>query len=486
MKAIVIARVSTEEQKEAGLSLPAQEERLKKYCRNKGFDIIKICSFDESAYKDERTEFDSVMDFILAQKERIAVCCDKVDRLTRNMFDKRVAALYEKALKDEVELHFASDGQIVNSQISATQKFQFSISLGLSNYFSNAVSDNVKRTIEQKLRRGEWIGKAPFGYKNFTYPDGRQKDVIVDPEIAPLIRQAFALYASEAFSMELLHKKLTQDYGVNWSKGYIDKLLNNHFYYGIMVVKGKRYPHRYPAIIDKALFDQVQNVKNGFNKKPVKYAGLPYAYRGLIRCGDCGLTVTPERHKGHAYYHCTQYNGKHGATWFREEQITEILASVFDRLKMPETIVEEITKTLGEVHTNKMDFHNKQFDRLTREQKDLAKMMDALYLDKLRGKINEEAYDRYYQKFSEDRDDINIRLTRLQEAEDNYYITARSIIDITDQAGDLFKSSEVEEKRQLIKLVLPNLRVEGENLLYDVNKPFDMILNCADSKLWRP
>jgi DNA invertase Pin-like site-specific DNA recombinase len=37
MKAIIIARVSTEEQKEAGLSLPAQVTRLEKYCHNKGY-----------------------------------------------------------------------------------------------------------------------------------------------------------------------------------------------------------------------------------------------------------------------------------------------------------------------------------------------------------------------------------------------------------------------------------------------------------------
>ncbi len=51
MKAILIARVSTEEQKEAGNSLPAQVARLEKYCQVKDFPIIKSFSFDESGYK---------------------------------------------------------------------------------------------------------------------------------------------------------------------------------------------------------------------------------------------------------------------------------------------------------------------------------------------------------------------------------------------------------------------------------------------------
>ena len=80
----------------------------------------------------------------------MVVCFDKVDRLSRNVFDKRVSELYEKALKDEVELHFPSEGQVINSKISAAEKFHFSISLGLAKYYSDAISDNVKRAQEQR------------------------------------------------------------------------------------------------------------------------------------------------------------------------------------------------------------------------------------------------------------------------------------------------------------------------------------------------
>src|SRR5579863_9858784 len=74
MKAILIARVSTEEQREAGNSLPAQVTRLERYCQNKGFDILQTCSFDESAYTNDRSAFDRIIDLILEQKEKIAIC----------------------------------------------------------------------------------------------------------------------------------------------------------------------------------------------------------------------------------------------------------------------------------------------------------------------------------------------------------------------------------------------------------------------------
>lgn len=485
MKAILIARVSTEEQREAGNSLPAQVNRLEKYCQNKGFSILKCFSFDESAYKDNRNEFDRILDFVIEQKDKLAVCTDKVDRLSRNMFDKRVSILYEKALTDQIELHFVSDGQIINSRISAAEKFQFGISLGLAKYYSDAISDNVKRANEQKLRNGEWTSKAPYGYKNITRSDNK-KDVIVDEEAAYVVKKSFELYATGIYSLDLLCKKLKNEYSSNWSSSYLDKVFNNHFYYGVMVVKGKMYNHRYPPIISKNLFDQVHQIKSGFQKKKTKYAGLPYIYRGLIRCADCGLAVTAEKHKGHVYYHCTQYNGKHGAKWLREEEITKQLAALFKKLQFPENILKEIINTLNEVHQNKIEFHNKQFDKLTKEQKELTKVMDNLYVDKLKGKINEDDYERFYQKFCDQMNDVNVKLANLQTAQNNYYITARYVLDLSNRAYDLFVGSEVEQKRQLIKLILSNLTLKDEKLVWEAHAPFDMIINCSDHQVWRP
>jgi site-specific DNA recombinase len=484
MKAILVARVSTEEQKEAGNSLPAQVARLEKYCQNKGFQIIKTCSFDESAYTNDRTEFDRIIDFILEQKEKVVVCCDKVDRLSRNVFDKRIHLLYEKALSDQIELHFVSDGQVITSRISATEKFQFSISLGLAKYYSDAISDNVKRSQEQKIRKGEWLSKAPYGYTNIKKSDGTG-DIVVDDNAATVVQRAFELYATGAFSLGLLCQKINTEHHVNWPKGYTGKLLSNHFYYGIMVIKKKSYPHRYPPIVSQELFEQVQQVKEGFKKKPFKYAGKPYIYRGLIRCGDCGLSVTPEKHKGFVYYHCTQYNGKHGAKWLREETITEQLGQLFKSFQVPNDILEQIVETLNTVHHDKIDFHTKQFDTLTNEHKSITKMMDNLYLDKLKGKITDDHYDRFYESLRTQRDDINARLSRLEAAEDNYYITARYILELANRAYELFVSSEVEERRQLVKLVLSNVRLEAENIVYDVQKPFDLFKKAHDSQSWR-
>lgn len=490
MKSILISRVSTEEQKEAGNSLPAQISRLKKYSQNKGFEFYKEFSFDESAYKEKRDDFDQILDFIIEQKEKVAVCFDKVDRLSRNIFDKRVSTLYEKALRDEVELHFVSDGQTINSKLSAVEKFNFSISLGLAKYYSDAISDNVKRAQEQMLRMGTYPSRPPYGYKRV--PISKDKtEIVIDEFASGVVIKAYEWYATEAFSMELLRKKIKKVYGVDWSHGFIDIVLKDRFYTGIMTWnKGKnnesKHPHKYPKIISNELFSRVQKIKAGFNKKRFKYAGIPYMYRGLLRCADCGLSITPEKQKGHVYYHCTQYNGKHGAAWLREEVITEQLGQVFKSLQLPEEVLQEITEALRTTHESKINFRQQQFDKLNKDHELYVRRIEKIYVDRLDGRITDDEYDSYYQSFREKLNEVDTSLAMLQEAEDNYYLTAAYLLELANRAYDLFVDSEVEEKRQLIKLVLQNLRVDGEKVRYEAIKPFDALLNYSDDQLMLP
>ena len=192
--------------------------------------------------------------------------------------------------------------------------------------------------------------------------------------------------------------------------------------------------------------------------------------------------MTPEMHKGHVYYHCTQYNGKHGAKWLTEKDITEQLGKIFKGLQLPDDTIQQIIDSLNSVHKGKMDFQNKQFDELTKDRKMTTTMMDNLYTDRLKGRITEEGYDKFFQSLRDKITEIDTRLSMLQEAEDNYYITAKYLLELAKHAYYLFIRSEVEERRQLVKLVLQNLRVEGKTVRYEAVKPFDTILNFNNSQ----
>ena len=60
-----------------------------------------------------------------------------------------------------------------------------------SKQYVDNLSVNTKRGLRQKVRRGEMPGVAPIGY----YNDLKTKTAKVDRKIAPIIVQAFELYA---------------------------------------------------------------------------------------------------------------------------------------------------------------------------------------------------------------------------------------------------------------------------------------------------
>lgn len=111
-------------------------------------------------------------------------------------------------------------------------------------------------------------------------------------------------------------------------------------------------------------------------------------------------------------------------------------------------------------------------------------MLENLYIDKLKGRITEHDHDKFYNSLKEQRTDIEVQMTALQEADENYFLTSQCILQLVSQTKELFESSEVEQKRQLIKLLLQNLCIKGENMLWEVKKPFDLILNLVDSSEW--
>jgi len=381
MKAIVIARVSTEEQKEAGNSLPGQTHRIEKYFERLNHEIIESFSIDESAYKDKRDDFDQVVayvkKFVEKKKEKLLVGFDKVDRLTRNMFDERVSALYQMASLGQIELHFVSDAQVVKESGSATEKFQFGMSISLAKYFSDAISDNVKRSQEQKIRRGEYPTAAPFGYKNVG--DEGKKRIVPHEYNSLVVKAMFDWYESNNFSMSEIVEKLKKEFRIEKSKSMVAKILNHKFYIGIMTWNGTEYPHQYEKLIEQRQFNKVQQIMHGRTAKTnlFKYAGKPAAYRGLFRCHDCGCAMTydPKKRKlangsynEHAYYRCTNYHGVHDRIInVKESEIDEQLADLFRKLELPPKKLEAVTNTLRESHKNKNDFYENRLDYINKE-----------------------------------------------------------------------------------------------------------------------
>ena len=137
--------------------------------------------------------------------------------------------------------------------MDGTQKFRYSLNVLLSGDYSKRISERTKRVIQEKLERGEWICKAPFGYKNITLENGK-KDIIIDAEKSLIVKEIFDLY-SAGKSLNNISEK----FGL--SKNIIDRIVSSTFYCGEMQVNGKYYKHKYSIIIEKEVFDKSQSIR---------------------------------------------------------------------------------------------------------------------------------------------------------------------------------------------------------------------------------
>ena len=73
-----------------------------------------------------------------------------------------------------------------------------------SKYYVDALSENTKSGLREKVRRGEYPGPAPIGYIN----DYRTKHIFVDRERAPIVKEAFERYAAGGETQETLREFL--------------------------------------------------------------------------------------------------------------------------------------------------------------------------------------------------------------------------------------------------------------------------------------
>ena len=83
----IYKRVSTLDQKREGFSLPEQEEKLKEFCKFKGYEVYKI--YEDagiSAKNDKRPAYQEMMQDVKDKKINVIVAF-KLDRLTRSVYD---------------------------------------------------------------------------------------------------------------------------------------------------------------------------------------------------------------------------------------------------------------------------------------------------------------------------------------------------------------------------------------------------------------
>ena len=101
-------------------------------------------------------------------------------------------------------------------------------------------------------------------------------------------------------------------------------------------------------------------------------------------------------------------------------------------------------------------------------------------------RITKDKYEKKRKEYRAKQKEITKKIGKLNYADEEYYLTSEYLLKLASNAGKLFESSEVHEKRLLLKLALQNLELKGKKVRFDWINPFDKIAFYASRQAWLP
>jgi site-specific DNA recombinase len=477
MRSIVAyIRVSTEEQAQHGFSLETQREFLADYARGHQLQIVRTFEESHSAYRPGRPQYEAMLAFLRKRKDVSGVLVYKVDRLARNLSD--YSTLEEM---DGVDIISATEALPTGS----SGRYIGTIHAATSRFYSDQLGERVRHAAATKIIKGGLPGPAPTGYVNRT----DTKTIEPDPVMAPIIRTVFETYAREDVALSALTKRaralgLQTKQGGVLGKGSLHHLLQNPIYYGKIRWGGKEYPGAHEPIISEALFGAVQARLRGGSSPQAK---RQFPYRGLLKCGYCGCTITASRIKDmYNYYHCTRGKGPCAQAFLREDALSVLFHPIVEGVAMSQTQVAELLQEIEVESKRRLRDAESRASELERQSKSLEALRDKAYEDKLRGTISEERWLEMDGRWSEKANALDAQMCLLESEEGPALDEAEIAFKLLQRIPALYFRQSHEERARFLKVLLSNSSLVGGKILPIYRKPFDLVAEGLQRSTWLP
>lgn len=351
-KYFLYARKSTDVEDKQILSIEAQLSELRALAKRDGLEVIEEFVEKKSAKMPGRPLFGEMMARI-QKGEAQGIVCWKIDRLARNPVDGgQIQWLLQNGNIAHIQTHD-------RSYYPADNVLMMSVELGMATEYIRQLSANTSRGLRHKARMGIYPGLAPLGYIN----DPRTKTVVVHRKNAKLVQKMFEQYATGKVILDDLAANLEK--GGVLSRGNrsihisrVSFILQNPFYYGHFRYIGEIHEGKHEPIVTKDLWDRANAVLLGRGRPP-DVENNPSPYCGLLRCGECGMSITAETKEKHqkngnvhsyTYYRCTRKSRtqKCKEAPIRSELLDSQLSALLGDYAMPEEWVAPLSAMLDQ------------------------------------------------------------------------------------------------------------------------------------------
>ncbi len=467
--AISILRVSTLKQKEDGDGLENQRRYNREYIERRKYKFTKEFELAESASIDHRLEFDKVMDYTIANKDKVNVwVMYKVDRLSRGGLATYV--VLKQQLKDMgVKIEFSTqemDGETPEGELMENM-------LACMARFENRLKTQRTIGVEKILaNEGYWCRSAPTGFVNDR--DIRGKPILKqgDPVRWNLIQQGFRMQLSGLYTItevvtEMRRKGLTSRTGKLVYPQHWTKMLRSPVYGGWIRevwTEGKLVEAKFDGVISRSEWCELQDILDGRKKHPMatvrKKHNPDFPLRQFMLCPYCakrvrGSPAKSETGRIYRYYFCRDKACRFNV---QTKEVHALFEEYLEKIRPTPELISLFKKVV-------LHRWAKTYDTLNQETQGKQKEVTQL----------EERKRKLVRLIEDSADDVDLlaelrrefkevsnrhtMLTTERNATEQNTIDAQVVVDycchFLEHAHKLWQEASVEDKSRLQSLIFP-------------------------------
>jgi site-specific DNA recombinase len=201
-----------------------------------------------------------------------------------------------------------------------------------------------------------------------------------------------------------------------------------------------------------------------------------WAFQEMLSCGHCGCAMVAEIKKNHyVYYHCTKNRGKCPEKWVREEEVARQFGRSISAIKIDKEVLDWVVTALKESHADEMKYHMEIINALQTQSDKIRRRLNAMYMDKLDGRVDEFFFDQKSKEWKKEQYDIFRKIEHHQRADRLYMDEGVKLLELAQRAVTLYEKQNMREKRRIINFVCSNSPCKDGRLLPNYRKPFDIL-----------
>ena len=459
LKYFLYARKSTDVEDKQILSIEAQLAELDALAKRERLNVVEVFVEKQSAKMPGRPVFNDMMARI-QKGEAQGIVCWKIDRLARNPID---GGQIQWLLQNKVIAHIQTNDR---GYFPTDNVLMMSVEFGMANQYIRDLSVNTARGLRAKARRGDFPGTAPVGYLN----DPRTKTIVTDRKKSKVIRAAFELYAKARSRYEDIGQFLfDNDVRTRSGKCIHDEqvafILSNSFYYGHFKYSGEIYEGRHTPIVSKQLFDKVQKVMSE-RSHPTVPDKAPKVYCGLMSCGECGMSITAEKQKGHTYYRCTKKSAAHcSQSYVREEHLTADFSDILSPYVLDQAWANDFRRRMQTDEREGGRITATAVDNLRDNTEDIDRKLDRLTDVYIAQDIERDAYLSKRRVLMSDKRTLEEHIARLQRDSNAWLEPMQTWVNEARNLAEIQKDPSLPAKKSALQKIFgSNLKLQDQKV----------------------